>query len=884
MTLTRACPWAWVASFAVFFTTIVLLTHFRTRAKHFAGMAYQYLPSVDDVGMTEERKQTATLLFDGTMQAVDILLDMKVGISFCLEGMVLFGPLLLIIPVASGFVCFIYKRWSWTLAPYAHTDAAGNRTEFYFQAKNAQGQKRPGGMKALLQMLQVEGLVTAYNAFHDPVQYRQDWIVDKAFNGLIENFPSCLIQSYAFLCMEQTKNLSTPLDTTIQIISIMTSCYTMSSAMRLISLELLPKETIDVQISMQIMVTQFLDVCARLCALAALGVSLRPAVAMTSNRQFVLPLVLVIELVVVALVTGKSLRWRTWFSSEALLSLAASFFTVPMLVFNTSEIANYATMMNLQSFGIAWRTLEMLIIQYLVWYKVHAAPEPHVYLLYFALFAAGALVWVLVSAMRDQWCRCAGDPIWPSIHSKGFGPAHWASALGNVDQLDRLHQLLPDSFMVKSNDGFLPSHLAALNGHGNCVKVLRELVPDSFKVQSNDGFLPSHLAAFNGHENCVKVLHELVPDSFTVKSNDGSLPSHHAALNGHENCVEVLHQLVPDSFKVKSNDGSLPIHRATRNGHENCVKVLHQLLPDSFTVQSNDGFLPSHSAAFYGHENCVKVLRELVPDSFMVQSNDGFLTSHLAALNGHQNCVKVLHQLVPDSFKVKSNEGELPIHLASFNGHENCVKVLHELVPETFTVQRNDGSLPSHLAARNGHENCVKVLHELVPDSFKVQSNDGSLPSHHAAFHGHENCVKVLHELVPDSFTVQNNHDSLPSHLAAFNGHENCVKVLHQLLPDTFKVQGNIYGSLPSHLAARNGHENCVKVLHELVPDSFTVQRNDGSLPSHLAARNGHENCVKVLHELVPDSFKVKSNDGSLPSHLAARNGHENCVKVLQVA
>ena len=139
MLSTRACPWAWAASFAAFFTTILLLIHFRTRAQHFAGMAYQSLPSRDDVGITEERKQAATFLFDGTMQAADILLDMKVGISFCLRGMMLFGPLLLIIPVASGFVCFVYKRWSWELAPHNHTDASGKKTIFFLWSKKQEG-------------------------------------------------------------------------------------------------------------------------------------------------------------------------------------------------------------------------------------------------------------------------------------------------------------------------------------------------------------------------------------------------------------------------------------------------------------------------------------------------------------------------------------------------------------------------------------------------------------------------------------------------------------------------------------------------------------------------------------------------------------------------
>lgn len=121
--------------FCCFFITIVVLIHFRTRAGHFAEMAYQSLPSRDDVGITEEMKQAATSLFDLTMQALDIALDVKVGVSFCLQGMMLFGPLLLIIPGASGFMCFIYKRWSWELAPYDHTDAAGKKTDFFLSSQ-----------------------------------------------------------------------------------------------------------------------------------------------------------------------------------------------------------------------------------------------------------------------------------------------------------------------------------------------------------------------------------------------------------------------------------------------------------------------------------------------------------------------------------------------------------------------------------------------------------------------------------------------------------------------------------------------------------------------------------------------------------------------------
>ena len=45
----------------------------------------------------------------------------------------------------------------------------------------------------------------------------RSWRTERAFNGLVESFPSCLIQAYTLLCMAQLGELPNPLDTAWQV-------------------------------------------------------------------------------------------------------------------------------------------------------------------------------------------------------------------------------------------------------------------------------------------------------------------------------------------------------------------------------------------------------------------------------------------------------------------------------------------------------------------------------------------------------------------------------------------------------------------------------------------------------------------------------------------
>ena len=246
----------------------------------------------DELGIDELFKVRLGILQGAIFMAIDVTLDNVNGIIYCWRGLKVFGPLTLAIPVVSGFCCFVYKRNSWALAPIDHTDAAGETTDFYFQKRDRNGQLKPGLKNAILQMLQVEAFLTAHAAYKDPQKYERDWKVETAFNAVVEGFPSALLQTYTLFCMEHSNSLPGPFSTYINIVSILFSACSIGKALNVVSLELLPQTKVEPPpgglTTTQLKVVQSLVVFARICVLAAIGISLRPAADMTVSMS-VLP-------------------------------------------------------------------------------------------------------------------------------------------------------------------------------------------------------------------------------------------------------------------------------------------------------------------------------------------------------------------------------------------------------------------------------------------------------------------------------------------------------------------------------------------------------------------------------------------------------------------
>ena len=864
----------------------------------------------DELGIDELFKVRLGILQGAIFMAIDVTLDNVNGIIYCWRGLKVFGPLTLAIPVVSGFCCFAYKRNSWALAPLDHTDATGKETNFYFQKRDRSGQLKPGLKSAILQMLQVEAFLTAYAAYKNPEKHEREWQVETAFNGVVEGIPSALLQMYTLFCMEHSNSLPGAFSTYINIVSILFSAYSIGKALNVVSLELLPQTKVEPPLgglkTTQLKMLQSLDVFARICVLAAIGISLRPAADMTVNCQFYLPTLMLLELLVIWTMSKWYFGWRSFFAADSILFTVLEYFSVPMLVGTGVSLQKQLRM---QLCTMTWRAIELAGGSILVWYNIHANPQkPHLYVASFAVASACAFAVAFTIVILDRRLRYLGAPLLPAANSKGYGKIHWASALNNQELLRKIpynelrhsdseqsfahvaaehgqkevlqffQEIVSETLTTANGDGAMPAHLAAQNGHEGVLQFLHQVVPETLKTADGNGQLLAHLAARNGHEGVLQFLHQVVPETLKAAAGDGWLPAHVAAQSGHEGVLQFLHQVVPETLKTAAGDGKLGAHLAAQNGHEGVVQFLHQVLPETLkTADSVNGGLPAHWAAQNGHEGLIEFLHQVVPETLKAADRHGKFPAHFAALNGHERVIQFLHQVVPETLKTAAGDGLLPAHWAAGYGHEGVVQFLHQVVPETLKTAAGDGKLGAHLAAGNGHEGVVQFLHQVVPETLKTADRVGDLPAHLAAENGHEGVVQFLHQVVPETLKTADRDGVLPAHLAAYNGHKGAIQFLHQVVPETLKTaSGN--GMLPAHAAAGFGHEGVVQFLHQVVPEALKTANGVGDLPAHLAAENGHEGVLQFLHQVVPETLKAAGRGGRFPAHLAAENGHEGVV------
>ena len=594
-------------------------------------------------------------------------------------------------------------------------------------------------------MLQVEAFLTAYAAYKEPQKYEREWQVETAFNGVVEGFPSALLQTYTLFCMEHSNSLPGPFATFINVASILFSSHSMGKALNVISLELLPKTKVEPPpgglTTTQLKVLQSLDVFARIGVLAAIGISLRPEADMTVSSQFYLPPLMLLELLVVWTMSKWYFRWPSFFAADSILFTVIEYLSVPMPVATGVSLQQR---LRIQVCTITWRAIELAGGSILLWYNIHTNPQkPHLYVASFTFVGACAFCTVVTIILVDRRLRFLGEPLLPAANSKGYSKIHWACALNNQDLLRKIQYNESDS-----EKSF--AHVAAEHGQIEVLQIFQEKVPETLNVADGNGRLPAHWAARNGHEGVLQFLHKVAPQTLESATGDGKLPAHLAALNGHEGVLQFLHQVVPHTLNVADGKGKLPAHWAAFNGHEGVLQFLHQVAPETLESATGDGWLPAHGAALNGHEGALQFLHKVVPQTLNVADGNGWLPAHWAALNGHEGVLQFLHQVVPHTLNVADGDGKLPAHLAAFNGHEGVLQFLHKVAPQTLESATGDGKLPAHAAAGNGHEGVLQFLHQVVPETLKVADGNGMLPAHLAAMNGHEGVLQFLHKVVPD--------------------------------------------------------------------------------------------------------------------------------------
>ena len=642
----------------------------------------------EDWEITAETKSRIWILLDAVLLMVDVALDIKVGIFYCSQGLWLFGPLALAIPGLAGLACFAYKRWNWT-----QTNVDTN-FQYWMQNLDEKGRTKPGLLVLLRQVFQCEALATAYQTYQNPQLYENDWLVERSFNGVVEAFPQCLLQTYTLLCLEQAGLQTDPVDAATQVASIVLSCYSIAKALGHMSFKLLPERAIsplpEGLTNGQLQLLQFADVSSRLLSWAALGAALRtPGAAVNQNNQFVLPTLMILELLAVAWLLRASLQWKSSLSPDAILSVAIAYLSTPMVVFNGDS---HKAMHTLQGVLCCWRAVELFCCVCFVWYRGHAINEPHVLLFVLMTYSVVAYLAVLATVLYDRIMRAQrGRPVLPTVWEAEFTVAHWACTFNNLQLLKRCGS---ETLRNRNIHGWVPAHSAAFNGHEAALEILHDLAPDILSAKDVVGAVPAHYAAWNGHEAALELLHDLAPDTLSAKDSDGAVPAHYAAWNGHEAALELLHDLAPDTLSAKDNDGAVPAHYA---GQE-AVQILHDLVPETLFAKDSRGLLPAHHAASNGHEAALEILHELVPETLFAKDSSGRLPAHHAAGSGQEAALEILHDQVPETLFAKDNRGRLPTHIAAETGQEAMLKLMRNLVPETFFVLDDDGWLPIHLA------------------------------------------------------------------------------------------------------------------------------------------------------------------------------------------
>lgn len=101
----------------------------------------------------------------------------------------------------------------------------------------------------------------------------------------------------------------------------------------------------------------------------------------------------------------------------------------------------------------------------------------------------------------------------------------------------------PESVVHRNAAGAYPIHLACALGGLDVVEYLVNVVTTSTSFASDMGAIPLHLAAYHGHEEVCKFLLACNSAQVSVRTTDGLLPEDAAKLGGHEVLVEMLAQI-----------------------------------------------------------------------------------------------------------------------------------------------------------------------------------------------------------------------------------------------------------------------------------------------------------------------------------------------------
>lgn len=148
-----------------------------------------------------------------------------------------------------------------------------------------------------------------------------------------------------------------------------------------------------------------------------------------------------------------------------------------------------------------------------------------------------------------------------------------ASALGNLEKVQRLVNSDRAFVNAFATDGFYPLGLAAYFGHPSIVEfLLKNGAEVKLAARNTQKVTALHAGASRGGAEIVKMLLDAGADP-NVKQERGFVPLHSAAANGNAAVVELLLKYGARA-DAKADDGKTPTDMAMAQGHKDLAEML----------------------------------------------------------------------------------------------------------------------------------------------------------------------------------------------------------------------------------------------------------------------------------------------------------------------
>lgn len=273
-------------------------------------------------------------------------------------------------------------------------------------------------------------------------------------------------------------------------------------------------------------------------------------------------------------------------------------------------------------------------------------------------------------------------------------------------------------------------HVAAALGHLDCLRRLIEVLHAEYDPRDPRGCTPTFLAAHFGHESVVRYLldtHKSNPDAV---NNKGLSPLCKSSSKGHLGIVRALLDGGADIL-LSGRDQRCPLHLASASGHLDVVEELINRGASLDMAENSHGYTPLHLAASNGYHNVVRLLIEKGAN-VELKDRHGDTPLHLAARHNRPEMIKILIQQGKADVLARNGKGRTPLQEAetSFTRTAACVGLLRGIAEEAMAERGFDVSSLLHGkkavegGRREGRSSCPGALEPVpwIPPSVPFQA------------------------------------------------------------------------------------------------------------------------------------------------------------------